>query len=549
MKIWNGEHTADIPVGATAAQALSALGLLGADTLAAMSGGLSVDLSAPLPCGGKIAPVTLADEEGRRVYERSLRFVLLLALRRRMPGQRVRIEHSVHGGVLIRLPGRTVTGEDLDGLREEMRGITAARLPFTQEVWPRERAIDYFAADGQEDKAALLRTRPYDWFRVYRCGEMVEYFYGVMAPDTGSVAVFDLAAVDSDGFALLLPTKGAADTPQTYLSRPKHMAVFAQSSRWCGILGVTNVADLTALQRRGGLREFIRVNEVLHDLAMGEIAERIVEENRRVVLVAGPSSSGKTTFAGRMAVQLRVKGCRGWRLSLDDYYLDRDAIPREPDGTLDLEHLRTLDLDRFQADVNRLLRGEEAEIPRFSFVTGKREPEGHPLRLGEGEVLIVEGIHALNPELSAAIPPDAVHRIFVSDLTCLNLDDHNRIRTTDVRLLRRIVRDHRCRGTTPEETLAMWPSVRQGEERWIFPFQERADSVFNTALHYELPVLRHFAYDLLEAVPPEAEGYLAARRLMKLLHYIPDIDERILDEIPPLSLLREFIGGCTIDEV
>ena len=549
MKITSGRHTVTLPEGTTAGEALSALGLLQPDTLAAMFGGLSVDLAAPLEGGGEIAPITLRDEEGRRIYERSLRFVALLALRRRMPGQRVRIEHSVHGGVLIRLPGREVGQADLDGLGEEMRRITAARLPFTQEIWDRERAIAYFAADGQEDKAALLRTRPYDWFRVYRCGEMAEYFYGVMAPDTGSVPVFGLAKAEGDGFALLLPSEAEPARAETYLSRPKHMAVFAQSGRWCGILGVTNVADLTALQRGGGLREFIRVNEVLHDLAMGEIAERIVAEDRRVVLVAGPSSSGKTTFAGRMAVQLRVKGRRAWRLSLDDYYLDRDAIPREPDGTLDLEHLRTLDLERFQADVNRLLRGEEVEIPRFSFVTGRREKQGQPLRLGEGEILIVEGIHALNPALSVSIPQEAIHRIFVSALTCLNLDDHNRIRTTDVRLLRRIVRDNRFRGTSPEETLAMWPSVRQGEEKWIFPFQEQADSVFNTALHYELPVLGHFARGLLRAVPPEAEGYLASRRLMKLLHYLQDIDERILDEIPPLSLLREFIGGCTIDEV
>ena len=537
-----------LPDGSTAGQCLEALGLLRPDTLAATRDGMPVDLSEPLNRGGVFAALSLADEEGERIYERSLRFVMLLALRRLRPGQRVRIDYSLGRGVRVRLPGCSLSEADLAELRREMQALIAQNLPFTKSRWSRDEAIRYFHEDGQEDKAELLRTRPYDWFQVYSCGGMWEYFYGAMAPGTGCVAVFDLHLLRPDGFVLLLPQEGDPAHPAAYVEQPKHLAAFSQSARWCDILGVNNVADLTRLRDQRELREFIRVNEALHEQALGEIAEQIVKAGRRVVLVAGPSSSGKTTTAGRLAVQLRVLGRHAYRISLDDYYLDRDKIPPEPDGSLDLEQLHALDLPRLQEDMRRLLDGELVMIPRFSFARGAREPEGHPLQLKENELVIFEGIHALNPALVRNIPPSAIHRVFVSALTCLNLDDHNRIRTTDVRLLRRIVRDLRFRATTPEKTLSMWPSVRRGEQKWIFPYQEMADSVFNTALHYELPVLRHFSYQLLQQVPSTDPGWLRANRLMKMLHYIPDISEDILAEIPPLSLLREFIGGCTIDE-
>ena len=548
MRVIYQNREAVVPENATAGEALAALGALTPGVLAAMAGGRALDLSEPLPSDGPVSPLTLADEEGQRIYERSLRFVLLMALKSLCPGRRVRIEHSIPGGVLVRLPGFSVTEDFLARLKGEMQRLVTADLPFTRKRWSREEAIRYFEEDGQPDKVALLRTRPYTWFNMYSCGGMWEYFYGAMAPSTGAIPVFDLHRKDGECFALLMPSDGDWTRPTAYRDQPKHYGIYAQSAHWCAILGVNNLADLTRLRDEHGFREFIRVNELLHDLAMGEIAKAVVEGGKRVVLVAGPSSSGKTTFAGRMAVHLRVLGRRAWRLSLDDYYLDRDAIAPGPDGTIDLEHLNTLDLPRLQSDINRLLAGEEVEIPRFSFVTGKREPKGQPLRLEKDELVIIEGIHALNPLLSEGVPEHVIHRIFVSALTCLNMDDHNRIRTTDVRLLRRIVRDNRFRGTPPEKTLAMWPSVRRGEETWIFPCQERADSVFNTTLHYELPILRRYAYDLLHTVAPEAEGFLMAQRLIKMLHYVPDAGEEILREIPPLSLLREFIGGCTIDE-
>jgi len=273
-----------------------------------------------------------------------------------------------------------------------------------------------------------------------------------------------------------------------------------------------------------------------------------VAGERRIVLVAGPSSSGKTTFSGRLAVHLQVLGRHARVISLDNYYRNRDELPVEADGTIDLEALHTIDVPLLRQQLAALLGGESVEVPEFDFVTARRKERGMPLSLGEKDVLIIEGIHGLNPALCEGLPAEAIHRVFVSALTCINLDDHNRIRTTDVRLLRRIVRDNQFRGTLPAETLAMWPSVRRGEEKWIFPYQEQADSVFNTALHYELPILKHFASALLEDIPPENPHYHVARRLSKTLHYFPEIDPAILDEVPPLSLLREFVGGSTMEK-
>ena len=546
MKLTLNGEALDLLPGATVRDALHAFDADAPGVLAAMLDHHVVELNDVLPAGGVLRPLTLREEEGRRIYERSLRFVLLLAVEHLMPGQQVRIEYSVGRGVFLRLPGQAASPQTAAALRERMARLSAADLPFEKRTWSLGEAVRYFEQTGQQDKVKLLQYRTVPYFNMYGCGGMWEYFYGAMAASTGAVRVFDLVPY-ADGFVLQMPAPEAPGVPAPYVDRPKHLSVFRQSANWCDILGVVNAADLAELLDKKEMRFFIRVNEALHEQAIGAIARDIVFRKRRVVLVAGPSSSGKTTFAGRLAVQLRVLGRRSHRVSLDDYYLDRDAIPREPDGSLDLESIHTLDLPLLQRQVRALMAGEEVEIPRFSFQTGRRCDTGEPLRLGEDEIVIIEGIHGLNPMLSEGMPAEDIYRIFVSALTCINLDDHNRIRTTDVRLLRRLVRDQLFRGTPPEQTLAMWPSVRRGEETWIFPYQEMADSMFNTALHYELPILRHFAYPYLCRVKPEDPGYLLASHLRKTLNYLPDIDEALLSEIPPLSLLREFIGGCTID--
>lgn len=546
MNITYGEQTLTVPEGTTIEQCLQALSACPAGTVAALENGTVAELNASVRSDCTLTPLTSSHEEGRRVYERSLRFVLLLALRRLYPAQQVRIEYSAGQGVFIRLPGMALTDMDVAGVETQMRAIAEADLPFVKSRWAKDEAIAYFEKDGQKDKVSLLQRRPFDFFDMYSCGGMWEYFYGTMAPSTGYVRVFSLHP-HQGGLVMLLPDRTNPAHPAAYVDRPKHLAVFNQSSRWCEILGVTNASDLSDMMEQHRLRAFIRVNEALHDQAIGDIARQIVSGGKRIVLIAGPSSSGKTTFAGRLGVHLTVLGRRPVQISLDNYYRNRDELPREADGSVDLEALNTIDVALLQEHLAKLLAGEEVEIPRFDFPTSRRLPKGVPLRLEPGQPVIIEGIHGLNPALSDHLPQEVIHRIFVSALTCINLDDHNRIRTTDVRLLRRIVRDHQFRGTSPENTLKMWPSVRRGEETWIFPYQELADSVFNTALHYELPVLRHFALDLLREVTPGTPENVMSHRLRKVLHYFPEIDEAVLDEVPPLSLLREFIGGSTME--
>ncbi len=538
---------AALPEGSTVRACLEAVNALPAGTLAALKGGVVVELNDPMNESCELLPLTLDHDEGRRVYERSLRFVMLLALRHLFPYEQVRIEYSVGYGVFVRMPGRVLHRQEIVKIENEMRRLIALDLPYVKKQWAKEDAIDYFAEEQMPDKVELLERRPLSTFNMYSVDGMWEYFYGAMAPSTGAVPVFTLFELRG-GFVLQLPAAQDHLHAAPYAYRPKHLEIFRQSAQWCDILGIRNVSDVSAMIDQHRLRNFIRVNEALHEGALSAIAENISKQYKHIVLVAGPSSSGKTTFAGRLAVHLQVQGHPSRRISMDDFYLDRDAIVPEPDGDVDLEAPDALDLPLMKEKISALLNGETVTLPTFNFTTGKREYVSEPTALRADEILILEGIHGLNPDISGLFPADEVYRIFVSALTCLNLDDHNRIRTTDVRLLRRVVRDYLFRGTDPEETLAMWPSVRQGEEKWIFPFQENADSMFNTALHYELPVLKGPVYNLLRNIPESSPNYLMARRLIKTLNYLPDVDPNVLDEIPPLSLLREFIGGCTLEK-
>ena len=550
MKITYRNTTIDMEAGAGVLQCLLALQSPTEGVLAVQQGGRVLEMGDAVLRDGALQPLTLADEEGRRIYERGLRFVALLAIRRLWPGQRVRIEYSVAGGVCLMLPGREVTAADCAAIRREMEAIIAEDIAFDKREWSLDDAIAYFEEDGQPDKVELLKRRTVPFFNMYTLSAepaMWEYFYGAMPATTGALSVFGVQHMPGRGLALLMPDPEDASHAGSYIDRPKHLAVFDQSEDWCGILGVKNAPDLDRLMEEKKLRGFIRVNEALHAKAIDGIAEAIAKGKKQIVMIAGPSSSGKTTTTGRIAIALRVLGFQPAMISLDDYYINREKLPVEPDGSIDLEALHTIDVPLFREHMIRLLRGETVEIPRYSFQTGRRKERGEPLRLAPGQPVLVEGIHGLNPALVEGVPEEAIHRVFVSALTCVNLDDHNRIRTTDVRLLRRIVRDNQFRATPPEETLAMWPSVRRGEETWIFPYQENADSIFNTALHYELPFLKRYAYGLLRAIQPDSPHYLAARRLVKMLNYFTEAPADVLDEVPPLSLRREFIGGCTID--
>ncbi|MBR5110973.1 MAG: nucleoside kinase [Clostridia bacterium] len=513
--------------------------------LGCFCGGKALELNTVIDSGCSLHPITFQNEEGRRMYERSLRFILLLALNRVLPESDVRIEHSIGYGVYMRLLDREATQEIVDSLQAEMEKITKENMPFIRETWSRERAIAYFMETGHLDKTRLLAYRPYDYFPVYLCGGMAEYFYGTMLPSTGYVTAFRLRLYGS-GIVLQMPSPDHPSVAAPFVYRPKILDTFAQSNRWCDILGCMNAADLNDMIVCGELPQFIRINEALHDQSIGEIAQGIYRRKAKAVFVAGPSSSGKTTFSNRLCIHLRVLGLKPVLVSLDDFYLDRDALPLEADGQPDLEALTALDVNLLRDCVAGLLRGEKVMMPRYNFKTSKRAETMYQLRLLNDQILVMEGIHGLNPVLHEGFDPELICKVYISELACLNLDHHNRIRTTDARLLRRIVRDHQFRNTLPEETLNMWNSVRRGEEKWIFPYQEQADFVFNSALHYELSVLKRYAYELLKEIPPENPVYLSSRRLLKILHYILPATEEAMRDIPPLSLLREFIGGCTL---
>ncbi len=482
-----------------------------------------------------------SDDEGRRIYERSLRFVLLLAVRDVLPGARVRIEHSVGYGLYIRIDA-PLSDETVREIESRMHALCAADLPFVRHRWKREEAIAYFEAQGEQDKVRLLQYRPYAFFDIYECGGMYEYFYGDMLPSTGYLRAFALLRREP-GVVLQMPAPSSPETPAPYVERPQMMRAFRENAEWLSVLGCTNVADLNDMIVRGDIAEFVRVNEALQEKSIAAIADQIAQRRARAVFIAGPSSSGKTTFANRLAVQLRVNHLRPLMLSLDNYYRPLDEVPRGADGRPDLECLEALDVPLLTQQLEALFRGEEVILPRYSFKTNTRKMEGDPLRAAEDQPILIEGIHGLNPRLTEGLPENDIFRIYVSPLTTLNLDDHNRIRTTDVRLLRRLVRDQQFRHAPFEETLSMWPSVRRGEEKFIIPYQEEADVMFNSALAYEPALLKKYAYPALAAIDESSPYFVTARRMVKFLNYFRSADCE--SELGPTAILREFIGGCS----
>ena len=486
--------------------------------------------------------LTYADEEGRRIYERSLQLLFLTAAHRVRPDAHVRIEHSFGQGLYINLRDEEMTQAFIDAVEREMRALAAQNLPIERNNVTTDDAQEYFARTNQADRLRILNYRQYSHFTLYRIGDGPEdYFYGEMAPRTGDVRVFSLVPY-GPGLVMMQPDLQNPDRPAPFRNLPKLWHIYQETAEWNKILGCENAADLNEMIVNHRFREFIRVSEALQERKIQSIADQFIASGARLILVAGPSSSGKTTFAHRLTIALRVQGLRPVKISLDDYYRNREDLPLEPDGTVDLERIETLDTALLSDHLRRLMAGEEVALPTFDFTTGKRTPVTHPFRVEVGQPIIIEGIHGLNEKLTEGIDRKEKFKIYISALTMLNLDDHNRIRTTDARLLRRIVRDHQFRGTPPEETMAMWKSVRHGEESYIFPYQEDADAMINSSLSYELPIMKKYAYPALCAVMPSSPHYTLARRLVKFLNYIQTAD--VEDEIPVNSLLREFIGGC-----
>lgn len=489
---------------------------------------------------GEVKLLRYSDPAGRDVYARSVQFLLFLALHRLWPGARAKMNCTVGKALFIEVRDDRFS---VQILKSEVQKLIDMDVPLLRRRIPLAQAVQHYQAGGQQDKARLLSWREQDYFDEYVYGDFADYYYGELVPSMGYLQVWDIIPVDG-GFMFLFPDDNAPDLVAKYEEMPHFLQVSTEGERWCELMRCESVADLNALVQNGRIRELIRVNEALHEKRYSQVADMVCNRGAKAVMLAGPSSSGKTTSANRLATQLCVHGKTPLLMSLDDYYIDRDRIPPGPDGKLDLEHINTIDTELFREHLLKLLSGSTVELPSFNFKTGKREWHGEKLRLDDESVIIIEGLHALNPVLLPdALDETLVFKLYVSPLLPLNLDDHNRIPTSLLRLLRRIVRDYETRGATVEKTMSMWDSVRRGEKRWIFPFQEKADVIFNSSTLYELAVLKKHIFPLLTAVQPEESCYDEVRAIVKILNYVLEAD--VDDEIPPTSLVREFIGGNT----
>ncbi len=488
--------------------------------------------------------ITIRDNLGYKAYRRSLCFLLVKAIYDvcgKEDIERVRLLYAVGTGYYCEISGNVTVDQNLlNQVKERMNRLVEKKIPIGKHVLHTDEAIRRFKEYGMKDKEKLFKYRRVSKVNVYRLNEFEDYYYGHMVPNTSCLKCFDLRLQDK-GFVIQMPSRQNPMVIPKYYVREKLFQVQKESIQWGDLQGIDTVGSLNDRIAQGNVADLILVQEALQEKKISQIANQILEKGEvKFVLIAGPSSSGKTTFSHRLSVQLRVNGLVPHPIGIDNYYVNRDEIPLDEEGKPDFEGIEAIDIESFNRDLTDLLNGKRIEIPRFNFKLGRREYHGDFLQLGENDVLIIEGIHGLNGLLSKELPAENKFKIYISALTQLNIDEHNRIPTTDGRLLRRIVRDARTRGTSGKETIAMWASVRRGEEKNIFPFQEDADVMFNSALIYELSVLKQFVEPILFGIKKEDEEYLEAKRLLKFLDYFIGIPT---DFIPKNSLLREFIGG------
>lgn len=489
----------------------------------------------------------ITSSSGMRTYVRSLFFILVKAVEELYPQGSISLEHPISKGYFCKLHiDRTIGLDDVQRIKQKMQEIIAADIPYTRTESHTEEVVRLFEKRGMMDKARLLDTYGQLYSYYYQLGDTVDCYYSSLVPSTGYIRLFDIVKY-YDGLLLRIPSRENPTKLEEVVKQGKMLEVFQEYHRWNQILGISTVGDLNVACNHGHATDLINVSEALQEKKIAQIADEITHRNQdgkrvKLVLISGPSSSGKTTFSKRLSIQLMTNGLKPYPISLDDYFVNRNDTPLDENGKHDFESLYAVDLPFFEEQLTTLLNGGEVELPRYNFTTGKREMSGKKLRIDEHMILIIEGIHALNPALTPHIPNENKYKVYVSALTTILLDNHNYIPTTDNRLLRRIIRDYKYRNYSAEETIARWPSVRAGEEKWIFPYQENADAMFNSALLFELAVLKDYVEPVLRKVPNRCPEYSEAHRLLRFLNYFVSVQDK---ELPPTSLLREFLGGSS----
>ena len=484
---------------------------------------------------------------GFDIYKRGLTLLMMKAFGDVLSGRTdydIYVMYSLGKGYFCRISDNIkVTDELIESVKNKMKELVDGDIPIDKRSISSEEARIKFSSMGLKDKVKLLNFRRVSRINLYNLAGYYDYYYGYMPSSTGYLKAFDLVKYD-DGFVLVVPDRKDLDAPIVYEAPEKLYKVLRRSEDWGGMMEINCVGDINRVITEGGINDLMLVQEALMEKEIADIAQQIIKEDKRVVLIAGPSSSGKTTFSHRLSIQLRAHGMHPHPIALDNFFKERSETPRDENGNYDFECLEAMDLELFGSKISELLLGKEVEMPRFDFNQGKKVYNGDILKLNEGDVLVCEGIHALNPKMSEALPENAKYKIYISALNMLNVDEHNRIATTDGRLLRRIIRDARTRGNDARRTISMWPSVRRGEEKNIFPYQEEADIMFNSSLIYELSAIKQYAEPLLFGVPRDCEEFLEANRLLKFLDYFLGFES---SSVPQTSIIREFIGGGCFD--
>ena len=493
-------------------------------------------------CNIKFIDTTNAD--GSRVYSRTMSFIFIMSCNELFDKARVTIEHSLSRGLYCEVHTNTKLQDfDLKNIKNKMQDIIDKNYKIEKISTTKSNAIKIFEEHGMYEKAELLRYKEHDDVKIYKCNNYINHFYGHMLPSTGYIKTFDLKQYEN-GVILLGPSESDKTKAKEYVPQPKLANIYKEAEEWAKVIDVDKVITLNKIIENNQYGEVIRIVEALHEKKLSQIADMIKEKKKRVVLIAAPSSSGKTSFAKRLCIHLKVNGLNPVSISLDDYFLNREDTPLDEFGKYDFESIYAIDLEKFNSDLKSLLDGKEVNLPKFNFKTGKREENYKKLKIKENQPIILEGIHGLNPILTSSIHDEDKFKIYISALTQINLDDYNRIPTTDLRLIRRMVRDHNFRGYSAKHTIMNWDSVRRGEKKNIFPYQEEADIIFNSACVYELAVLKKYAKPLLEEIKSDDEAYIEANRLLKFLQYFIELEDT--SDIPSTSILREFIGGSKI---